>query len=78
MECPNIKNRDTLVQVSLWTILTTDSPIFTFFIRIVCISRVEVYCHDYGRSPYKLLFLVIFIRIIETEKLCKVCKFKDF
>lgn len=56
----------------------TNSQLFTFIFRIYCVPRTEVQGNNYSHPPHRHLFFVIFTKLIESEKRCKVRKFKDF
>ena len=48
-----------------------------FYIRILCVPRLQFKSYRHGNFLNQGFFLAIFLHIIEREKLAKVRKFKD-
>jgi len=79
MECPNIKNRDTLLKYPYFLSI--------YLIALYLLSYSEFFVFQQPRSSAattvtfltsSFIFPVIFTNFVETEKLYKVPKFKDF
>ncbi len=73
------KNRDTrFIQVSLSVTNINGIYYSLSFLRIICVPVVEVKSHSNCHFRNQLLFFVIILKYIETVKLNKLRKFKDF
>jgi hypothetical protein len=60
------------------TYLHSGSHYLLSYSGISCVPATDIQCHNHSYFSHKIFFLVVFVDMMETEKLDKLRKFNDF